>query len=184
MLPGYELPKRTRRTCKTLKWFSVGVAVFSLYVAITYDMIGIITDQYWEQLSDAQRDAMVYTDFKKRAVTTIAIFSEAASYWPIFGAFHLFRQFEKGAAFSLSVAKAIRFMGTSIIIYIIMDLMVHPMMIGTLTYDLPAGKDLRTFSFVFYTKHAQALTFGALFLIIGQIFTQAVRISDENRQIV
>ena len=63
-------------------------------------------------------------------------------------------------------------------------LWVHPMMIGALTYDLPKGENLRTFSFVFYTSHAQMLTFGALFLIIGQIFTEAVQISDENRQIV
>lgn len=184
MLPGYELPTRTRRLCKVLKWFSLAVAVFSLCVTIGYDTAGLIIDKYWDQLSDAQRAAMVYSDFKKRALTATAYFSEAAFFWPIFGAFHLFAKLEKSTALSSSVAKAIQFMGISILIYVIMTLMVHPMMFGIFTHDFPKDKGLRTLSFVFYTKDALILTFGALFLIIGHIFTQAVRISDENRQIV
>ena len=184
MLPGYELPSRTRLICRLLKWFTVGIAIFSLFMLFQSDAINVRIDRYWDALSEAQQAAIVYTNFKKSALTLIAIFAQTAILLPIFGAYHLFAQLQKGTAFSLRVTKAIRFMGQSLIIWTVMLLWVHPMMIGALTYDLPKGENLRTFSFVFYTRHAQMLTFGALFLIIGQIFTEAVQISDENRQIV
>lgn len=184
MLPGYKLPSRTRLICRLLKWFTAGIAIFTLYILFQSDIINTRIDWHWNELSEAQQAAIVYTDFKKTALTLIAIFAQTAILLPIFGAYQLFAKLQKGTAFSLPVTKAIRFTGLSLIIWTVMLLSVHPLMIFILTYDLPPGEGLRTFAFVFYTSHAQLITFGALFLIIGQIFTEAVQISNENRQIV
>ena len=78
MLPGYELPARTRLICRLLKWFTAGIALFSLFVFFQYDIISVRIDKYWNELSDAQQAAIVYTDIKKVALTLTAIFSDIA----------------------------------------------------------------------------------------------------------
>ena len=55
-------------------------------------------------------------------------------------------------------------------------------MIGLMTFNSAEGQRILRLSIG--TDQSITLLFGTLFLIIGQIFTEAVQISDENRQIV
>ena len=69
-----------------------------------------------------------------------------------------------------------------IVLDIVFQIFFSSAMIGLMTFDSIAGKRILQFSMS--AHQGVRLLLGALFLIIGQIFTQSVRISDENRQIV
>ena len=55
-------------------------------------------------------------------------------------------------------------------------------MLGLWTYDNPTGH--RLFSISLDAYQGLMLLLGGLFLIIGHIYTEAVRMAEENRQYV
>ena len=94
----------------------------------------------------------------------------------------MFAAFQTGDAFSLRTVKSIRLMGVVIVIETLFRILFPSAMIGLMTFDSAEGQ--RVLKLSMGTDQLITLLFGALFLLIGHIFTQAVHISDENRQIV
>lgn len=183
MLPGYKLPPRTRLACRLLKWFTVFVGIAYIVFYFRDGMAASIIDNHWNQLTTLQKDAVVYSGGKKLLLTAIATVGWFSPILIVCGIYRVFAALQKGSAFALPVVTSLRFLGLMIIAHLMISFSVRPLMFGALTFD-SKGEDTHVLSIAIGTGQAQLLLFGALFLIIGQILTQAVRISDENRQIV
>lgn len=182
MLPGYELPRRTRRICTALKWLTILFGTIFTGFLILGDATGSIIDDAWTTLPKEIADAVVHSDGKRRLLTGLAAMFLLTDYLILIGMYRTFSALETGDAFAERSVKSIRFLGLMIVVYCIGSLASTSVMALALTFDSPPGSKLLTVSGSF--GQLRTLLTGTILLIIGQIFTQAVRISDENRQIV
>ena len=182
MLPGYELPKRTRLICQLLKWSTLFLAAVFVCFYFLDDAVDKISDHFWNELSDEVQAAVVVSTGKTFAIKALATLGWFSPLLLLLGAWRIFAAFETGDVFSLRAVKAIRFMGLMIVVEIMFQIFFSSAMIGLMTFDSVEGKRIMELSIT--THQGVTLLLGALFLIIGQIFTEAVQISDENRQIV
>ena len=182
MLPGYQLPNRTRLICRILKWSTVLIAAIFVYFYFATDVTDKTSDYFWNELSDEAQAAVVVSNGKTHAIRALATLGWFMPLALLFGAWRMFAAFQTGDAFSLRTVKSIRLMGVVIVIETLFRIFFPSAMIGLMTFDSPEGQRMLRLSMGI--GQLITLLFGALFLLIGHIFTQAVRISDENRQIV
>ena len=182
MLPGYQLPNRTRLICRILKWSTVLIAAIFVYLYFANDTTDTLSDYFWNELSDEAQAAVVVSDGKTHAIRALATLAWFMPLTLLFGAWRMFAAFQTGDAFSLRTVKSIRFMGVVIIMETLFRILFPSAMIGLMTFNSAEGQRILRLSIG--TDQSITLLFGTLFLIIGQIFTEAVQISDENRQIV
>lgn len=182
MLPGYELAPRMRLICTASKWATVGIAILLIVILITGDVMDAITGQVWNNLSPETQAAINFSGAKKAQVRVLALAGYFAPFLILFGAFRMFRALETGAVFSARTVKALRFLGLMVLIEALFRSVFGSLMVLLLTYDAGAGQ--RTLSISVGSNQLIAILVGIIFLIIGHIFTKAVHISDENRQIV
>lgn len=182
MLPGYQLPERTRSICRILKWSTLFIAAILIYFYISVDGADTLTDGIWETLSGETQNAIVVTKRKAWLIWMLASLRWFSGLVLLFGSWHILAAFQTGNAFSLRTVKSIRAMGIIILLEAVFRIIFPTLMIALMTFSSPKGHRLVSVSIS--TDYLVALLISALFLIIGQIFTQAVRISDENRQIV
>lgn len=182
MLPGYTLPERTRVFCTGLHWFTLLVAVVFIVMLFTENGAEMIIDQYWNALAPEVRDAVRYTEFKRGLVYGVGALAWLNGLLLFAGIWRVFRALANGAPFALPVVRAIRFLGLLILVHLAISLSITPLMNLAMTFDNENGQ--RVLAISTNTGHAQLLMLGGLFLVLGQVFTEAVRLSDENRQIV
>ena len=182
MLPGYQLPNRTRLICRILKWSTVLIAAIFVYFYFAHDMTDKVSDHFWNELSDEAQAAVIVSNGKTHAIRALAALAWFMPLILLFGAWRMFAAFQTGDAFSLRTVKSIRLMGVVIVIETLFRILFPSAMIGLMTFDSAEGQ--RVLKLSMGTDQLITLLFGALFLLIGHIFTQAVHISDENRQIV
>jgi|GEM_PF-450553 len=182
MLDGYRLPQRTRTICRLLKWTTLLVALIFTYFYFAYDGADSISDYHWNELSDEAKAAVKVYAGKTRAIWALATITWFLPLLFLLAAWRVFAAFQTGDVFSLSVVKAIRFLGIVTLFETLFRVFLPSLMTLLITFDSSDGHRLLIFSIS--TNQLVKFLLGALFLIIGHIFTQAVRISDENRQIV
>lgn len=182
MLPGYQLPNRTRMWCGILKWFTVLVAFVFIALFFTQSGANALTDHYWKILPPDIRSAVVYSDLKKTLLKLVGIIAWFGDVFILLGIYRTLNALQKGDPFALPVVKSIRFLGLMIIVAVIIEIATRPVTIAIMTFD--GISRLPMLSISAGSDEAVMLILGTLFLILGQIFTQAVLISDENRQIV
>ena len=182
MIAGYRLPSNTRRICQMLKWSTLFIAGVLAYLYAAHGGADRISSYYWNELSETEQASVIVSDGKTHAIRALATLGWFTPLIMLLGAWRIFAAFELGDVFSLHAVKSIRFMGAAILVETITRILFPTLMLALMTHDSPNGQGVLSLSIG--THHLIALLLGALFLIIGQIFTQAVRISDENRQIV
>ncbi|MEM8634162.1 MAG: DUF2975 domain-containing protein [Pseudomonadota bacterium] len=182
MLPAYELPNRTRKWCSTLKWISVGLIVLMVADLIFAGVLGRIIQGHYLALSDIARDDVRFSNDKMRLLRILAFFAWAGATLILFAGFRLFSTLSGGEPFSTRVQRDIRFLGATILLNGIIGLFMRSAFTLALTYDNPPGKG--ELSIAISSSQISYLLVGGIILILGHIFLQAVRISDENRQIV
>ncbi len=94
----------------------------------------------------------------------------------------LFSKFNDGVVFTRDAAKRIRLIGWVIVVIPLWTIIVDLAIAGVLTVFKTVGKVSMTVSFE--VTDMMAIVFGLLFVILGRIIGEAVKISDENRQFV
>ena len=182
MLPGYELSPRLRMICGVSKWATVAIGVLMIGILLYGNVLTAISGQAWAMLSSETQAAIQFSDAKKLQVQALASIGFFAPFLILFGAFRIFQALQTGAVFSARTVKALRFLGLMVLIEAIFRSLFGSLMVLLITYDADAGN--RTLSISIGTQQFIAILVGIIFLIIGHVFTQAVNISDENRQIV
>ena len=182
MLPGYELSPRLRLICRVSKWATLALGVLLLALLFTGGVISAITAQAWTQLAPETQAAIQFSDAKKAQVQALAYAGYLAPFLILFGAFRMFSALQTGAVFSLKTVKALRFLGLMVLLEAIFRSLFGSLMILLMTFDASSGH--RTLSISIGSQQLIAILVGIIFLIIGHVFTQAVHISDESRQIV
>ncbi|MEO9970123.1 MAG: DUF2975 domain-containing protein [Hyphomonadaceae bacterium] len=182
MLPAYELPARTRAVCKYLKWATVLLGVIYLVFFFYEDKAAEQIDVLWEGLEAEHRDVIVFSEAKRALLYGLSTFYWFSVFLVIYAVHRVFSGFQSGAPFAMPTVKPVRQLGIMIITVSVIGLTKDTVMHLALTGDSPPGH--RLFVVGASTHHAWGLLMGGLFLIIGHIFVQSVRISDENRQIV
>lgn len=180
--PSYTLSTRTILLCRILKWLTVLLAVFAAVLFFTEEMLNKTLEFYWNELDPEMQKLVVYSDGKKLFLKAIAILSYLTPALIIIGAYRVLSVFQSGSVFTLKAVKAIRLFGLGFLLYVAARIAVTPLMFWVLTYDNPPGNVL--FSMSVSTNHIIALLIGAIIMLIGHVFTEAVRQSDENRQFV
>lgn len=182
MLPGYMLPERTQKICTMLKWLTVLVGISYIFYIFKFDLIGQLIHGAWNQLPKRISDLVIYSDGKKTLLNGLALLFLIADYIVLWAIFQLFAAFETSDTFSNRSVKSIRALGTAILVTSIFWVIRDSVMVLALTLDNPPGSRLLVLSAS--TGQARMLLISLVFLLISHVFTQAVRISDENRQIV
>lgn len=182
MLPGYELPQRTRLICQILKWSTLFIVALLVYFYFEYGAVDKISGHFWDELSQEAQAAVVVTKSKTIAISVLATLSWFAPLALLLGVWRMLAAFQAGDVFSLRAVRSIRFMGIMVILETTYRVLLPSAMIGLMTFDSLKGHC--TFTVSITSNQMIQLLVGALFLLIGYIFTQAVHMSDENRQIV
>lgn len=83
---------------------------------------------------------------------------------------------------SWATAKSIRILGFTVLLFSVLDILSRPIMLVLWTYDSPAGHGLLSLSLS--THQGMMVLMGGLFMVIGHIYVEAIRMADENRQYV
>ncbi|MEM9669228.1 MAG: DUF2975 domain-containing protein [Pseudomonadota bacterium] len=182
MLPGYRLPETTRKWCSALKWVSVLLGLLLAAEVIFNQTLDDMIASHWQGLTDLARTQVQFSPEKTRLLLGLAFVAWSPALLVLFAAFRLFHTLSKGDAFSEQVHRAIRFLGAMVMVNGLIGLVIRSAFTLALTYDNPAGT--KELSIAFGSGQINYLLVGTLILILGHIFLQAVRISDENRQIV
>ena len=178
----YLLPARLCRISKILGFLSLGVAVAFIVIAYNENLGSKFIDVNLQKISSETRDLIKDSQLKTLGIHTITIVSLTSNLFIFFAIANIFLIISRGQVFSLPAVKSIRMLGLIILIYAVMNIVSYPMMVGLWTCDNPAG--YRLLSFDLNTYQSMMLLFGGLFLIVGHIYTQAVRMAEENRQYV
>jgi hypothetical protein len=180
--PQYTLSARTIWLCRILKWLTVVLAVLGAVMFFTQDIPAKTLDFYWNELDPDIRELVSYSDGKKILLKVLATLSYFTPALVLIGAFRVLSVFQSGSVFTLTAVKAIRFFGLAFLIHVAVRIVINPAMFLALTYDNPPGNTVLSISLS--TKHIFPLLIGAIFMLIGHVFTEAVRQSDENRQFI
>ena len=182
MTDPYLLSRRIRRVCLILMWLSISLCLAYLAMAVSQDMIQIAKDAGLDAIDEEHRTFIKPSPTKTMFLTTIATI-QAGNNLLIFGAMvFVFYKMSKGQVFALDTVKSIRVLGFMILLNAIIKIASYPLMVRTWTYDNPDGH--RLFYISLSTHEMMLLLLGGLFLVIGHIYTQAVRIAEDNRQYV
>ncbi|MBV8334510.1 MAG: DUF2975 domain-containing protein [Alphaproteobacteria bacterium] len=112
-------------------------------------------------------------------VTTLGVVPLLWAFWT---ARSLFRCFADGRIFEVQSGQLLRRFGQAFLIYAAVSPFVLPLLVWVLTFENPAGHKLVWFG-VSGDELILALV-GALILVMGSVLADAVRMADENRQIV
>lgn len=182
MLPGYELTARMRLICTVSKWATVAIGAVLMLILFQTDVVSEITGQAWNSLGPETQAAIQFDEAKRTQVNTFALLGYIAPMLILFGAFRMFAALEAGTVFSIRTVKALRFLGLMVLVEAVFRTLFGSLLILLMTYDAADGQ--RTLSIGINSNQLFAILVGIIFLIIGHVFTQAVHISDENRQIV
>ena len=182
MLPGYELSARMRLICTVSKWATVAIGALLLLILSQTDVVSEITGQAWNSLGPETQAAVQFDEAKRPQVNAFALIGYFAPMLILFGAFRMFRALEAGTVFSIRTVKALRFLGLMVLIEALFRTLFGSLLILLMTHDAEDGQ--RTLSIALDSNQLIAILVGIIFLVIGHVFTQAVHISDENRQII
>lgn len=182
MLPGYELSPRLRAVCSFSKWSTIALGVMFLAILLRGDVLSVISGEAWKLLSPETQAAVQLSDGKKFQIQALAAVGYFAPFLILFGAYRMFGALQSGTVFSLPTVKALRFLGLMVLVEAVFRSVFISLMVLIMTYDASEGH--RTLSISIGSHQFIALLVGIIFLIIGHVFTQAVHISDESRQIV
>lgn len=182
MLPGFELSARMRMVCAVSKWATVAIGALLLLILVQTDVVSEITGQAWNSLSPQTQAAIQFDETKRAQVNAFALLGYFAPMLILFGAFRMFRALEAGTVFSIRTVKALRFLGLMVLVEALFRTLFGSLLILLMTYDAVDGQ--RTLSIGLNSNQLLSILVGVIFLVIGHVFTQAVHISDENRQII
>jgi len=178
----YLLPTHICRLNKILGFLSLGVAVAFILISYNDNFIGKFIELNFQKIPTDPRGLIQESQGKTIGVHMIALVSMITNLLIFFAIANIFLRMSRGQVFSLPAVKSIRMLGLTLLTYAVMNIVSYPMMVGLWTYDNPAG--YRLLSFNLNTYQGMMLLFGGLFLIVGHIYTEAVRMAEENRQYV
>ena len=182
MLPGYELSPRLRAICSVSKWATIALGIFFIAILFRGGVLDAVSREAWKLLSPETQAAIQFSDGKRAQIQAFATIGYFAPFLILFGAYRMFSALQAGAVFSLKTVKALRFLGLMVLIEAVFRSVFISLMVLFMTYD--AGEGQRTLTISIGSHQLIAILVGIVFLIIGHVFTQAVHISDESRQIV
>lgn len=157
MLPGYELSPQEKRIFSALQAALISLGVIILPLA------------YFGSSLPFEGSTMLSIDM-------LVVLRDAFSFWLIiFGALIVIQALRSGQVFSARTARAIRLFGILILVQTGLVIVLN-------SFQLSRFQDT-VFANITIAEVTTILV-GLTIFAIGHIFTQAVRISDENRQIV
>jgi hypothetical protein len=102
--------------------------------------------------------------------------------WAFWTARSLFRRFADGRIFETQSGQLLRRFGQGLLIYAAVNPFVVSLLVWLVTFENPSGETIFRFG---VSDHELILALvGSLILVMGSVVADAVRIADENRQIV
>lgn len=182
MLPAYQLPDSTRKWCAFFKWMTAILVLLMIADLVFADVLQRIIEGHYLALSDFARGEVQFSDTKNWLLRGLALISWGSAILILLAGFRLFDTLARGEPFSANVQRAIRLLGAMILLNGALGILMRTIFPVALTYDNPPGHG--EVSIAISSAQVNHLIIGAIILILGHIFLQAVRISDENRQIV
>lgn len=160
----------------------LALGAFYLLLALSENIVEAILDASYNALPEGRQQASDPNGLQIVLLTGLAVISFAKSFLIYIGMANVFRKFSTGDVFRLDVVKSIRTLGWLIILYVAISFISTPLFSYFWTMHNPPGEKLVEYSFS--TTQGMMLLLGSMFVIIGAIYTQAVTISDENKQYV
>lgn len=177
-----QLSPRLRGLCAVLKWLTVLSIVFSAWAFFAFDIIDQMLDAYWDRLNVEQQAIVTVHDTKRRLLMALAALGYFAPVLIPIAAFRVFHHFHTSDVLSTKAARRVRFLGTTIIIYALTQIVSYSLSILLLTYDNPPGEKI--FSIGINSSQLVTLMIGIIIVVVGHIFTYANAIAEENRQFI
>ncbi|WP_171004743.1 DUF2975 domain-containing protein [Bathymodiolus heckerae thiotrophic gill symbiont] len=96
----------------------------------------------------------------------------------------IFQDFAQGRWFTQRFSNQLKWVGISLLVFLLLSPVVQMLTSLALTYTNPAGERLIAFSFGVDIKGLIILFLGILLILIAKVMTKATKISDENKQII
>ena len=177
-----QLSPRLRLLCAALKWLTIACVLFSAWAFFAFDVIDQMLDAYWARLNTEQQAVVTVHNTKRYMLMMLATVGYFAPVLIPIAAFRVFHHFHKSDVLSTEAAKRVRFLGVTIIIYALTQIVSFTLSVVLLTYDNPTGE--KVLSIAVNTSQLITLMIGIIIVVIGHIFTYANAIAEENRQFI
>ena len=129
------------------------------------------------------KNSSLQIDVLKRLFGLVLLFgSSVLGVVGIFYARSLFRGYQRGEVFTLLAAKTIRRIGWIVIGLSVVSQLTN--LLGIVVFGFLASPPAFIISFSVEEEDIYAIVFGLLIVIMGHVMYEAVRLSDENREII
>lgn len=178
----YSLPPRLSLICKVLTGFSLALALAYIAIGLYDGLISKFMDATYQKIDAEHQAVITLSPFKAVALNTVATIIVSGNLFIFLAMANVFREMSKGFVFALPTAKSIRILGFAILLFSVLNILSHPIMLALWTYDSPVGHRLLSLSLS--TQQGMMVLMGGLFMVIGHIYVEAIRMADENRQYV
>ena len=178
----YMLPLRLRVTCKILTGFSLCLAIVYIIFVISTGGFGEFIDMKFEEIDEVNKKFVTPSSLKTFGLNITAFLVCSGNVLIFLAMTNVFFQMSKGHVFSLPTVTSIRMLGFAIVIDTVINFLSHPIMLALWTYDNPPGH--RILSVSVNTHQGMMLLMGGLFMVIGHIYIECIRMAEENRQYV
>lgn len=176
------LSSRLRLVCGVAKWVTIAVAIFTFVMFFTENMMTRIISDHWDRLSDTGKSGAGYSAVQHIILKILATAKFMAPGLIMFATWRVMHIFHTGDPLSLSAVKALRFLGTAIMLYAVFGIVFHSIMTVALTYNNPPGT--KEWSIALSNNQIITVLIGAIIWIVGHVYVQAVSAVEENRQFV
>lgn len=178
----YSLPPRLSLICKVLTGLSLALALAYIAIGLYDGLISKFMDTMYQTIDAKHQAVITISSIKTSALTIISAVIVSGNLFIFLAMANVFRQMSKGYVFALPTAKSIRILGFTVLLFSVLDILSRPIMLVLWTYDSPAGHGLLSLSLS--THQGMMVLMGGLFMVIGHIYVEAIRMADENRQYV
>jgi hypothetical protein len=178
----YTLPSGLRTGCRILQWIALAILVVFIAGLAWYGAPGDYIATQLDEIGSPARDSVVFTPAKTWITNGLAWVPALSASLALLGAALVFRAFASGQVFEPPAVRAVSTFGWLIVAHALIQIVMPSLMVLALTYDNPPGQ--RTLTFSVSSTHLTTLLIGLVLLVIGQVYTRAVAIADDNRQIV
>ena len=161
---------------------SLCLSLFYIAIGFSDNLVGKLVDFNYAEIDEKYKVLIKPSSLKTFGIQALACITVSSNLLIYLGMAYVFSKMSKGHVFSLPTVKSIRLLGFMILLYALISILSYPLMVGLWTYDNPKGERLLSVSLNSY--QSMLILMGGLFLIIGHIYTEAVRLAEENRQYV
>jgi len=161
--------------CRLMQLVTILAAAFILYVVMA-DAEQQFPDffrYHWSELTQDQANLVIISDTKTSILESLNIFANLTGMLVFIGLFRVFGRFASRPFQLRKAAQVVRFLGVMLLLKAVIDFLVLPTALYTLTFDNPAGS--RALAFGFHPAQITYFLLGLGLIVAGHLTVSAAK---------